>query len=527
MFYEKQDTYKVIRDLTYYIGSTGVEVKDSAYGKQDFEIVAFTHNDAKYIRKQLQIENEEIFYLYIYIMIKSDNLNTLEEKLRKIESIIQGGGSVSRRLYFRQKLLLKSVLPMMNNDSVLKSIAKRNVLTTGLISTYPFITSSLIDEKGILYGINMYNNSLIFINRFKLEKYKNSNMCVLGTSGSGKSYFIKLQIFRNRLMNIEQYIIDPEREYKEICENLEGTYIRLGPTSKTTINVLDIRENSLEEGEGYLATKISKLIGFFNLVFGKLDEEENAIIEEQLIEMYNQKGITFNDETLYKNNKFKTSIDMPILEDFYNTLIKNNYKKYAIKLIPFVKGSLNFFNNYTNIEFSNKLVVADIYELGEENLKYGMYLFADLFWDKIKFNREKKKIIYVDEIWRLIGITSNNNVASFIYKIFKTIRKYGGSAVAITQDIMDLFSLDEGGYGRSIINNSSIKVFFSLEEENIRILENYYDFSEKEKIEIKSLKRGESLIFAGKDHVLIEIQASEIEEKIINEKKRNNNNVAE
>ena len=186
-----------------------------------------------------------------------------------------------------------------------------------------------------------------------------------------------------------------------------------------------------------------------------------------------------------------------------------------IKLIPFVKGSLNYFNHTTNVNLNNNLIVADIYDLGEENLKYGMYLFTDYFWDRIKVNRENKKIIYLDEIWRLIGVTSNKDVASFIYKIFKTIRKYGGSSVAITQDISDLFSLENGIYGKSILNNSSIKSFFSLEEDNINLLSNYTNLSEKEKIEIKSLKRGESLIFANENHILLKIEIFNFEKNII------------
>ena len=144
-----------------------------------------------------------------------------------------------------------------------------------------------------------------------------------------------------------------------------------------------------------------------------------------------------------------------------------------------------------------------------------MYIFTELFWDKIKINRKIKKAIYLDEIWRLIGVTSNKNVASFIYKIFKTIRKYGGSAVAITQDISDLFSLENGIYGKSILNNTSIKTFFSLEEENIKILAQYSNLSEKEKVEIKSLKRGECLMFVGEDHILTKIECSDEERKII------------
>jgi len=212
---------------------------------------------------------------------------------------------------------------------------------------------------------------------------------------------------------------------------------------------------------------------------------------------------------------------MPILEDLFKILEKDNKtKKFKTKLIPFVKGSMKFFNNYTNIELNNDLIIADVYDLGEENLKYGMYLFTDIFWDKVKENREEKKAIYLDEIWRLIGVTSNKEVASFIYKIFKTIRKYGGSSVAITQDISDIFSLENGIYGKSILNNSSIKTFFALEEENIKILSEFANLSEKEKVEIKSLKRGEALMFVGDDHILTKIESSDLEKKIIEEKNK-------
>ena len=200
----------------------------------------------------------------------------------------------------------------------------------------------------------------------------------------------------------------------------------------------------------------------------------------------------------------------------YNILEKDkNTKKFKIKLIPFVKGSMKFFNHITNVKLENEIIVADIYDLGEENLKYGMYLFTDIFWDKIKENRKEKKAIYLDEIWRLIGVTSNKEVASFIYKIFKTIRKYGGSAVAATQDISDLFGLEDGIFGKSILNNSSIKSFFALEEENIKILKQYTNISDKEAIDIKSLRRGECLMMVGEDHILAQIDSADYEKNII------------
>lgn len=518
IFYEKQDSYKVIKDLTYHIGNVGVEIKESNQNRQDIDIASYTYNDAKYIRKEIQVNGEELFFLYIYITLYSENKKELEYNLNKIEGILLSKGMQTRRANFRQEECFLATLPIMDNKKIIKEAAKRNILTNGLISTYPFISSSIFDENGIFIGTNIYNNSLVFIDRYNTEKYKNANICIFGTSGAGKSFYTKLLILRYKLLGISQYIIDPDREYNKICEKLGGSLIKIGPTSNTFINILEIRKESIEEGEqGYLATKIGKLIGFFNLIFGEMDEEEKALLEEKLIQVYKLKNITFDDKSLInKKGNFKSEKQMPILEDLYY-ILKNDIKmqKFKTKLIPFIKGSMKYFNNYTNIKLNNNLIVADIYDLGEENLKYGMYLLIDIFWDSVKENRNTKKAIYLDEIWRLIGVTSNKYVASFIYKIFKTIRKYGGSSVAITQDISDIFSLDNGTYGKSILNNSSIKTFFALEEENIKILGDFTNLSEKEKIEIKSLKRGECLMFVGEDHILTKIQSSEKEKEII------------
>ena len=533
IFYERQDPYKTIKDLTYHIGNVGVELKESNQNRQDIDIAAFTYNDAKYIRREIQVNNEDIYFLYIYINLYSEEIKELEYFLNKIEGITQSKGMQTIRANFRQEELYCSCLPLMNNVDLIKEVAKRNILTTGLLATYPFISSTIFDKEGIFIGTNIYNNSLVFIDRYDTKKYKNANICIFGTSGAGKSFYTKLLILRYQLMGIKQYIIDPDREYNNLCKELKGTQIRIGPTSNTYINVLEIRKESIEDGEsGYLATKIGKLIGFFNLIFGELNEEEKALIEEKIIETYKRKNITFDDKSLHKeiikNNRkkiiFKNSKEMPILQDLYQVLGEDEKtKKFEIKLLPFVKGSMKFFNNYTNIELNNNLIIADVYDLGEDNLKYGMYLFTDIFWDKIKENREEKKAIYLDEIWRLIGVTSNKEVASFIYKIFKTIRKYGGSGVAITQDISDIFSLEKGIYGKSILNNSSIKTFFSLEEDNIKVLSEFANLSEKEKIEIKSLKRGECLMFVGEDHILTKVECSELEKKIVEGAKNENN----
>ena len=307
VFYEKQDPYKTIKDLTYHIGNVGVELKSSNDNRQDIDIAAYTYNDAKYIRKEMQVNNEDLYFLYIYINLYSDNINELEYNLNKIEGISQSKGMQTRRANFRQEECFLAGLPIMENREIIKEAGKRNILTTGLLSTYPFISSTIFDKNGIFIGTNIYNDSLVFIDRYDTKKYKNANICIFGTSGAGKSFYTKLLILRYKLLGIKQYIIDPDREYNKICEKLDGVLIKIGPTSNTYINILEIRQESIEEGEnGYLAIKISKLIGFFNLIFGEMDEEEKAILEEKIILTYKEKNITFDDKSLFnENNKFK------------------------------------------------------------------------------------------------------------------------------------------------------------------------------------------------------------------------------
>ena len=264
IFYEKQDTYKVIKDLTYNIGNVKVDLEKIGENRQDAEIAAFTYNDAKYIRKEIQINNEELYFLYMYLMIFSKEKEELEYNITKIEGLLRSKGIQTKRSYFRQEQTYISCLPLMQNNIDVKEITKRNILSNSIISTYPFLSSAIFDEEGIFIGENIYNNSLMFIDKYDTNKYKNANMCIFGTSGAGKSYFTKLMILRYALVGLEQYIIDPDREYTTLGKSLGATIIKLGPSSNTYINIFDIREESLEDDQkGYLATKMEKLIGFF------------------------------------------------------------------------------------------------------------------------------------------------------------------------------------------------------------------------------------------------------------------------
>ena len=188
IFYEKQNQYKTIKDLTYHIGNVGVDIQENNKNREDIDIAIYTYNDAKYIRKEMQVNNEDLYFLYIYVNIFAENIKDLEYYLNNIEGLMQSKGMQTRRANFREEQIFKSCLPLMENNIDIKNSAKRNVLTSGLISTYPFITSSIFDEEGIFIGKNIYNNSLIFVDRYNTEKYKNANMCIFGTSGAGKSF---------------------------------------------------------------------------------------------------------------------------------------------------------------------------------------------------------------------------------------------------------------------------------------------------------------------------------------------------
>lgn len=341
-------------------------------------------------------------------------------------------------------------------------------------------------------------------------------ICLLyGTSGSGKSYFTKLMVSRNRYFDIPQYIVDPDREYTKLCEKLNGTLIDF---KRLTINVMEIRETSKEDNENFLENKLGKLKTFFKLIFKDITEEEKSFLEESLIECYRKKGITFDDESLYKINNgkkfFKKSTDMPKLGDLYEQITTDKrLSRLKMLLKPYVLGSMKFLNNYTNVDLLNKIVVSDVYGIEENDLSTVMYIITEFYWDKIKADRSKKKILYLDEVWRLIN--ANCDTAEFVFKVFKTIRKYGGAATAITQDINDFFSLEDGKYGKGIINNSNIKCIFQLEESDIKSLEKIINISEKEKYRLQCMKRGTCLIYAGKEHIAVNIEASELEHKFI------------
>ena len=523
IFYEKLESSKVIREITYHIGDMNGALKSVSQNQQDIDIIRSSCEDAKYIRNQMQVNKEDLYHLCIYCLVYEKDMEKLKLNIERLEAICASMGLQTRRAIFRQEQIFNSMIPVCNNNKDIKESAARNVLTEALTSTYPFISTELYDVDGVLIGQNAQSKSLIIIDRFDSEKYKNANMCVLGTSGAGKSFLVKLMILRNRYMGVKQFVIDPDGEYSKVCNALEGVYITVNSMSKFSINIMDIREGISIETESYLSNKLKKLRTFFSLMFGEITKEEEVFLEEKLIKCYSKFGITFDDSTLFEEcekisvkKKFKKTDKMPILQDLYQELDNDvKTKRLAILLKPCVFGSLSFLNRRTNVNLDNKLIVADIHQLEEKYIPICMYVIIDVFWDKICENRAEKKIIYMDEIWRLIGSAGNLYTAEFVYKIFKTIRKFGGGATAITQDVSDFFDFEDGKYGRAIINNSALKFILQVEEEDSKVLREVVNLSKEEEAKIKTFHRGNGLLVAGKNHIEVKVEANCEEYKLI------------
>ena len=294
MFYEKEEQSKVIRDLTYHIGNVAVDIKNSNENSQDIDIALYTYNDAKYIRKEMQVNSEELYYIYIYINIYANTEKDLEFFLNKTEAILSSKGIKTRRANFREEQVFKACLPIMENNIDIKNAAKRNILTSGLLATYPFITSSIFDEEGIFIGKNIYNDSLIFIDRYNTDKYKNANMCIFGTSGAGKSFYTKLLILRCRMLGIEQFVIDPDREYENLAKKLDAIEEYTIERFEENIVVLENRENQkmINVGrdkipEGVKEGDIVRVINGKILKDEKKTEEVSERIKNKMDDLWN------------------------------------------------------------------------------------------------------------------------------------------------------------------------------------------------------------------------------------------------
>ena len=497
----------------------------------DYEELTHSIQAGYYIKNGISSRNEDLFYLSVFVTISANTYEELIWRKRQMVDMLKSMDVYTSDCKFRQEAALESVMPFLQIAPKLERKTKRNVLTSGAASTYMFTSFEMSDDTGVLLGVNRHNNSLCIVDLFNTKKNKNANLTMCGTSGSGKTFTLQLLALRMRMRGIQCYIIAPIKghEFKRACDRVGGEFIKISPGSPHCINVMEIRHTISPEMEliddvdyndmdSMLAKKIQQLMIFFSLLIPDMSNEEEQMLDEALIKTYNEFGITHDNNSLYADitaspPKMKK---MPILGDLHKHLRENPMLKRVATIVSrFVTGSAQSFNRQTNVDLTNKYIVLDLSELKGKLLPVGMMIALDYVWDNIKADRTKKKAIIIDEIWQLIGASSNKLAAEFCLEIFKVIRGYGGAGIAATQDLSDFFGLDDGKYGRAIINNSKNKIILNLEPDEAEYVQETLKLTKTEIRAITQFERGEALICSNNSKIPIVVKASKTEQEMI------------
>lgn len=495
----------------------------------DYEELAGSIQAGYYIKQGLSSYNEDLFYMSVLITISAATHEELVWRRQQMTDLMKSMDIQVGDCNFQQEAALRSTMPFLYLDPSLERKARRNVLTSGAASTYMFTSFELSDDNGILLGLNRHNNSLCIVDPFNTKVNKNASFTICGTTGAGKTYTIQTMALRLRARGVQCFILAPLKghEFKRACHRVGGSYIKLAPGSNDCINVMAIRPTISPEMElideldyndidSMLARKIQQLMIFFSLLVPDMTNEEEQMLDEALVKTYGEFGITHDNDTLYTDTARTQMRPMPNLGDLHRNLKENPLtNRLATILSRFVTGSAQSFNRQTNVNLENKYVVLDISELKGKLLPVGMIIALDYVWDTVKADRTKKKMIFIDEIWKLIGGTANKQAAEFCLEIFKIIRGYGGGAVAATQDLSDFFSLEEGRYGRAIINNCKTKIILNLEQDEAEYVKDVLKLTRSEIRNITQFERGEALISSNSNKVPVIIKASREEQQLI------------
>lgn len=447
--------------------------------------------DALSLQQELAKGSERFFQFGLYVTIPAHTKEDLDKATKQVEATLGSLLIVTKIAILQMEEGLKTTLPM-GKDRLLVT---RNMDTTSLATTFPFTTSELTANEGILYGLNEHNDSLIIFDRFTLE---NANCVVFGKSGGGKSYMVKLEVMRSMMFDSEVIIIDPENEYESITHALGGEYIRFKFGSATKINPFDLALlGGKNNQESELSQKILSLHGFFRVVMGKLTPTEDALLDRALILTYKQKGITPDPST---HNK-----EPPLMEDLYKTLVgmeEQLAKGLADRIEKFVRGSLvGIFDQQTNVAIRNQLTVFSIRDLEDELRPIAMFLILDFIWNKIRHDM-KRRILIVDEAWYLMKYPDS---AQFLYSIAKRARKYYLGLTTITQDVEDFFATE---MGKAIIQNSSMQILLKQSSAAIDKIADVFYLSEGEKHLLLAADVGQGLFFAGPAHAAMRVISS-------------------
>jgi len=456
--------------------------------------------DALSLQEQLAKGSERFFQFALYVTIPAKTLTELEQVAKQVASTLSSLLIATVPASLQQAEGFKTTLP----TCVDHLLVTRNMDTTSLATTFPFTSSELTSNEGILYGLNQHNGSLVIFDRFTLE---NANSVVFAKAGAGKSYAIKLEILRSMMFDTEVIVIDPENEYKALCDAVGGEYVNFSFNSQARINPFDLSALTDTSDENELNLKILSLHSLFKVIMGNLTPSEEAILDRSLVATYKMKGITPDAATQKK--------DPPLMEDLYKALIgmeEPQAKDLADRIEKFVKGSFaGIIDQPSNVNLKNKFTVFSVRDLEDSLKPIAIFIILDYIWTKMRRDL-KKRLLIVDEAWYLMRSPDS---AAFLYGIAKRARKYFLGLTTITQDVEDFLNTD---YGKAIVTNSSIQILMKQSPAGIDKVSQVFYLSEGERHLLLSAGVGEGLFFAGNNHVAVRVVASPDEHKLVTTK---------
>jgi len=455
--------------------------------------------DAEQLRTELQRGQERYFQFGLYITIYADDQEKLKKVEKQLQSLLGGKLIITKRADFQMEQAFTSTAPLCLDQVEIF----RNMNTSPLSTTFPFSSSDLTSNDGILYGINRHNDGLIIFDRFSLE---NANSVVFAKSGAGKSYAVKLEILRSLMIGSDVIIIDPENEYEALANTVGGTYLRVSLNSDRRINPFDlpkpIDEDEMKPGD-LLRSAVINLSGLLKLMFGETTPVEDSIIDKALLDVYATRGITM--ETANPGD-FKP----PTMDDFYNVLSSmDGADKLSQRLQKYVTGTYaGIFNKETNVDLDEGMMVFCIRDLEEPLRPIAMYIILNYIWNRVR-SRLKKRILVIDEAWTMMR---HKDSAEFLFGLVKRARKYYLGVTTITQDVEDFLNSD---FGKPIITNSSMQLLLKQAPSALEFLEKTFNLTQGERYMLLNSGVGQGLFFAGLKHVAIQIIASYTEDKIV------------
>lgn len=451
--------------------------------------------DVESLRDVLQRGEVRLFQYAMYFTIYADTPEELKTIGDQLESTLGGLLIYTKESIFQMEQGFTSTLPLMLD----KLSILRNFDTGSLSSTFPFTSSELTQDDGILYGINRHNNSLVIFDRFSLP---NANQVVFATSGSGKSYAVKLEALRYLMLGTDVIVVDPENEYKTLCEAVDGSYLEISLNSDKRINPFDLPIGSDESGEDVLRSTIASVHGLIKLMVGGLTPEEDSLVDKALFETYAIRDITIDPES-QKN-------EPPLMQDFYNVLSNmNGTESLRARLSKFTEGTFaSLYNQKTNFELKPGFVVFSVRDLEEQLRPIAMYTILNYIWTKIRMD-VKKRLMIIDEAWWMMQFEDS---AKFLHGLVKRARKYYLGLTIISQDVEDFLS---SRYGKAVVSNSAMQVLLKQSTASIDVVSEVFNLTEGEKYLLLESGVGEGLFFAGLNHVAIKVVASYTEDQII------------